>query len=90
MHLLKGLKSCDTLSHFYLTYYVNFTVAGHLVTCVNDTKILLMRHLSAKEDGHFADKKRLLVSLMEPTIEYIMKCIFENTSQSQVSIWFLW
>lgn len=63
---------------------------GHLVTCVNDTKILLMRHLSAKEDGHFADKKRLLVSLMEPTIEYIMKCIFENTSQSQVSIWFLW
>ncbi|KAI5604905.1 hypothetical protein BDE02_01G317500 [Populus trichocarpa] len=56
---------------------------GHLVTCVNDTKILLMRHLSAKEDGHFADKKRLLVSLMEPTIEYIMKCIFENTSQSQ-------
>lgn len=65
-------------------------IAGHLVTCVNDTKILLMRHLSAKEDGHFADKKRLLVSLMEPTIEYIMKCIFENTSQSQVSIWFLW
>ncbi|XP_024449198.2 uncharacterized protein LOC7478706 isoform X3 [Populus trichocarpa] len=58
-------------------------IAGHLVTCVNDTKILLMRHLSAKEDGHFADKKRLLVSLMEPTIEYIMKCIFENTSQSQ-------
>ncbi|XP_011046723.1 PREDICTED: UPF0505 protein C16orf62 homolog isoform X2 [Populus euphratica] len=56
---------------------------GHLVTCVNDTKILLMRHLSAKEDGHFADKKRLLVGLMEPTIEYIMKCIFENTSQSQ-------
>lgn len=58
-------------------------IAGHLVTCVNDTKILVMRHISANEDGHFADKKRLLVSLMEPTIEYIMKCIFENTSQSQ-------
>ncbi|KAJ6423811.1 hypothetical protein OIU84_024728 [Salix udensis] len=56
---------------------------GHLVTCVNDTKILLMRHLSAREDGHFSDKKRVLVSLMEPSIEYIMKCIFENTSQSQ-------
>uniref|UniRef100_A0A6N2M8D9 Uncharacterized protein n=1 Tax=Salix viminalis TaxID=40686 RepID=A0A6N2M8D9_SALVM len=58
-------------------------IAGHLVTCVNDTKILLMRHLSAREDGHFSDKKRVLVSLMEPSIEYIMKCIFENTSQSQ-------
>ncbi|KAB5521161.1 hypothetical protein DKX38_025480 [Salix brachista] len=56
---------------------------GHLVTCVNDTKILLMRHLSAREDGHFSDMKRVLVSLMEPSIEYIMKCIFENTSQSQ-------
>ncbi|KAJ6754149.1 ESOPHAGEAL CANCER ASSOCIATED PROTEIN [Salix purpurea] len=56
---------------------------GHLVTCVNDTKILLMRHLSAREDGHFSDKKRVLVTLMEPSIEYIMKCIFENTSQSQ-------
>ncbi|KAG5254633.1 UPF0505 protein [Salix suchowensis] len=56
---------------------------GHLVTCVNDTKILVMRHLSAREDGHFSDKKRVLVTLMEPSIEYIMKCIFENTSQSQ-------
>ncbi|CAK7324574.1 unnamed protein product [Dovyalis caffra] len=61
-------------------------IAGHLITCVNDIEILLMRHLSVKETLHglFAGKKSLLLSLMEPTIDYIMKCIFENSSQSQV------
>ncbi|XP_048235004.1 VPS35 endosomal protein-sorting factor-like isoform X2 [Ricinus communis] len=59
---------------------------GYLITCVNDIKILLGDLLSTKgpPDKQFAGKIRLLVSLIEPAIEYIMKCIFENASQSQV------
>lgn len=58
-------------------------VAGHLITSINDIKILLMRNSSTKESTHgkSTDNKRLLVSLMEPTIEYIMKCIFKDASQ---------
>ncbi|XP_031284588.1 VPS35 endosomal protein sorting factor-like [Pistacia vera] len=59
---------------------------GHLITSVNDIKILLMWNSSTKESTHgkSTDNKRLLVSLMEPTIEYIMKCIFKDASQRQV------
>ncbi|OAY28461.1 VPS35 endosomal protein-sorting factor-like isoform X3 [Manihot esculenta] len=58
---------------------------GYLVTCVNDIKILLIHLLSAKETPniHFSGKIGLLVSLIEPTIEYIMKFIFEDASQRQ-------
>ncbi|PRQ31929.1 putative vacuolar protein sorting-associated protein [Rosa chinensis] len=56
---------------------------GCLLTCVNDFKILLMRVISAKETFHrkLTENKRLLISLMEPTIDYIMKCIFKNVSE---------
>ncbi|KAJ0102793.1 hypothetical protein Patl1_04144 [Pistacia atlantica] len=59
---------------------------GHLITSVNDIKILLMWNSSTKEStlGKSTDNKRLLVSLMEPTIEYLMKCIFKDASQRQV------
>ncbi|XP_012070871.1 VPS35 endosomal protein sorting factor-like isoform X2 [Jatropha curcas] len=59
---------------------------GYLVTCVNDIKILLIHLSTAKEAPHgpFAGKIRLLVSLIEPTIEYIMKCIFADVSQRQI------
>ncbi|KAJ9153808.1 hypothetical protein P3X46_027210 [Hevea brasiliensis] len=64
---------------------------GYLVTCVNDIKFLLIHLLSAKETlhGHFSGKMRLLVSLIEPTIEYIMKFIFEDASQRQAYSVFL-
>ncbi|XP_024158297.1 VPS35 endosomal protein-sorting factor-like isoform X1 [Rosa chinensis] len=60
---------------------------GCLLTCVNDFKILLMRVISAKETFHrkLTENKRLLISLMEPTIDYIMKCIFKNVSERQVN-----
>lgn len=56
---------------------------GCLLTCANDFKIVLMRVMSAEETSHgnLSDNKRLLVSLMEPTIEFIMKCIFKNMSE---------
>lgn len=70
-HCARKLPSCDT---------------GHLITSINDIKILLARVLSTKEAAHgkSVDNRRLLVSLMEPTIEYIMKCIFKDASQRQV------
>ncbi|KAL9441648.1 hypothetical protein AB3S75_020195 [Citrus x aurantiifolia] len=70
-HCARKLPLCDT---------------GHLITSINDIKILLMRVLSTKEAAHgkSVDNSRLLVSLMEPTIEYIMKCIFKDASQRQV------
>ncbi|GKV38764.1 hypothetical protein SLEP1_g46642 [Rubroshorea leprosula] len=58
---------------------------GYLATCVNDIKILVMQISSTKKTSHgHADKKRLLVNLMEPAIEFIMKCIFKDVSQRQV------
>jgi hypothetical protein len=58
-------------------------LTGYLVKCVNDIKILVMRIVSGKEatQGNFTNNKRLLVNLMEPTIEYLMKCIFKDSSQ---------
>ncbi|XP_019456612.1 PREDICTED: UPF0505 protein C16orf62 homolog isoform X1 [Lupinus angustifolius] len=60
---------------------------GYLVTCVNDITIILMQMLSAKESthGNVQSFKKLQVSQMEPTMEYIMKCIFNGLSQRQVS-----
>ncbi|KAJ7963774.1 UPF0505 protein C16orf62-like [Quillaja saponaria] len=59
---------------------------GYLVTCVNDIRVLLTRIVSTDESAHgnTTENKRLLVSLMEPAIEYIMKCIFKDLSQRQV------
>ncbi|TKY57323.1 UPF0505 protein C16orf6 [Spatholobus suberectus] len=60
---------------------------GYLVTCVKDIRVILMQILSANERTHKNVKlnKKLQVSLMEPTIEYIMKSIFNGLSQRQVN-----
>ncbi|PON91931.1 Suppressor of white apricot protein [Trema orientale] len=57
-----------------------------LVRCVNDIKTLCSRMLEAKggAEGNINDNKRLLFSLMEPTIEFIMQCIFKDASERQV------
>ncbi|XP_061342230.1 uncharacterized protein LOC133288485 isoform X2 [Gastrolobium bilobum] len=56
---------------------------GYLVTSVNDIRVILMQILSANERtrGNVKPNIKLQVSLMEPTIEYIMKCIFNGLSQ---------
>lgn len=58
-------------------------LTGYLVKCVNDINIQLMRIISARELTHrnSTDNKRLLFTLMEPTIEYIMKSIFKDASK---------
>ncbi|KAF7831338.1 UPF0505 protein [Senna tora] len=60
---------------------------GNLVTCVNDIGVILNQILSTSESicRNVMDNKKLLVTLMEPTIEYIMKCIFKGLPQRQIS-----
>lgn len=60
---------------------------GYLVTCVNDLRVILTQTLAANEStlGNFKNNKKLQISLMEPTIEYIMKCIFSGLSQRRVN-----
>lgn len=60
---------------------------GYLATCVNDMRVILMQILSSNGRTHKNVKHntKLQVSLMEPTIEYIMKCIFNGLSQRQVN-----
>ncbi|XP_058761026.1 uncharacterized protein LOC131634379 isoform X2 [Vicia villosa] len=62
-------------------------LAGYLVTCVNDLKVILTQTLATNESnlGSFQNNKKLQISLMEPTIEYIMKCIFIGLSQRRVN-----
>ncbi|KAI3675626.1 hypothetical protein L1987_85217 [Smallanthus sonchifolius] len=57
--------------------------AGHLVTCISDQKLILRQIVSMKETkyGNFLGDHKLLISLMEPTIEYTMRCIFKDSNQ---------
>lgn len=59
------------------------TGTGYLVTCVNDIRVILSQIISTKESthGNFKHNRKLQISLMEPTIEYIMKCLFSGLSQ---------
>lgn len=56
---------------------------GYLITCLNDITRIFTRISSTKESAHgcFAGSKRSLVSLMEPSVEFIMKCILNDASQ---------
>ncbi|GMN51638.1 hypothetical protein TIFTF001_020788 [Ficus carica] len=81
--MIRGLA--DPLASAYCRLYLahcmrklpSYDIAC-LVRSVNDIKTVLSRIISANEN------KRLLVSLMEPTIEFSMKCIFKDASQRQV------
>ncbi|CAL5335658.1 unnamed protein product [Camellia sinensis] len=57
----------------------------YLIVCISDMEILLMRFLSEKEATHekFSENCRSLVSLTEPAIEYIIKCIIKESYQTR-------
>ena len=81
--LLYGLQ-IDSCVYFHTTYFICYaTGTGYLVTCVNDIRVILIQILSANERSHKNVKLniKLQVSLMEPTIEYIMKCVFNGLTQ---------
>ncbi|KAL5548430.1 hypothetical protein UlMin_003661, partial [Ulmus minor] len=73
--------SADPAASAYCHLYV-----GHIDTCVNDIRILFSRIISAKgaTERNINENKRLFVSLMELTIEFMLKCIFKDASQRQV------
>ncbi|XP_027329733.1 UPF0505 protein C16orf62 homolog isoform X3 [Abrus precatorius] len=60
---------------------------GYLLTCVKDIRVILMQILSANDrtSKNVKLNEKFQISLMEPTIEYIMKCIFNGLSQRQVN-----
>ncbi|KAG8386102.1 hypothetical protein BUALT_Bualt03G0114100 [Buddleja alternifolia] len=57
---------------------------GYLVTCINDLKVLLMRLISPREAllENLPGNSKLLLTLIEPTIEYIMRCLFKDLKQN--------
>ncbi|KAL0353662.1 UNVERIFIED_CONTAM: VPS35 endosomal protein sorting factor-like [Sesamum angustifolium] len=55
---------------------------GFLITCINDLKLLLMR----LSDGNLSGNSKLLLTLVEPTIEYIIRCLFKDRKQMEISI----
>ncbi|OMP04384.1 Vacuolar protein sorting-associated protein 35 [Corchorus olitorius] len=79
-HRAQKLPSYDT------GYFDQTKDIGYLITCVNDMKLVFTRISSSKETGNgcFADSKRSLISLMEPAIEFIMKCLFKDVSLHSV------
>ncbi|XP_008447726.1 uncharacterized protein LOC103490132 isoform X2 [Cucumis melo] len=68
-HCAHKLPSCDV---------------GVLISCVNDMNVQLKHFITAKETDSSTDNKVLLVSVMEPTIEYIVKCMFKYVSQREL------
>ncbi|KAK4439774.1 VPS35 endosomal protein sorting factor-like [Sesamum alatum] len=60
---------------------------GFLITCINDLKVLLMRLTQARDamDGNLSGNSKLLLTLIEPTIEYIMRCLFKDRKQMEIS-----
>jgi len=55
---------------------------------MNDMNILLMDAMSLKRDVSKTseEKKRLLINLIEPTIEYIVHHIFEDTPKVSCAV----
>ncbi|GAB4849622.1 hypothetical protein Ancab_004416 [Ancistrocladus abbreviatus] len=49
---------------------------GYLITCINDINAMMVPIISAKANGKGSSSK--LISLIEPTIEYIVKWIFRD------------
>ncbi|KAH7842024.1 hypothetical protein Vadar_000616 [Vaccinium darrowii] len=84
----------DPLASAYCRLYIahcaqklpqQYSETGYLIICINDIKNLLTRFLSAEEstDENFAERSKSLISLMEPTIEYIVKCIINDSNQTR-------
>ncbi|XP_039171623.1 VPS35 endosomal protein sorting factor-like isoform X4 [Eucalyptus grandis] len=90
--MIRGLA--DPLSSAYCRLYMVHRArkllsrdTAYLITCMNDMNILLMDAMSLKRDVSKTseEKKRLLINLIEPTIEYIVHHIFEDTPKEQLA-----
>lgn len=51
-------------------------ITGYLIKCIKDIEDVLAPILVDKDGcSYITDDKKLLFNLMEPAIEYIMKCL---------------
>lgn len=58
-------------------YKFDHGVTGNLIKCIKDIEDILAPFLVDKDGySYITDDKKLIFSLMEPAIEYIMKCLF--------------
>ncbi|KAL1207085.1 hypothetical protein V5N11_004293 [Cardamine amara subsp. amara] len=80
--MVRGLA--DPLASLYCRLYMvhrmqkfGFCNSGYLIKCIKDVEDILVPVLVDKDGySYITDDKKLLFSLMEPAIEYIMKCLF--------------
>ncbi|KNA22780.1 hypothetical protein SOVF_031280 isoform A [Spinacia oleracea] len=86
--MMRGLGNplASAYCHLYLVYSVQKLPArhnGYLITCIRDISLLMVPIVSSKvtiEDIN-SESRQVLVHLMEPPMEYIMKCIFKDHQQ---------
>nr|GLL22561.1 UPF0505 protein isoform X2 [Ipomoea trifida] len=61
------------------------SLPGYLVNCINDMKTLFMDIASVEKSKYQSlSEKKMLVGLVEPAVEYIMKCLFKDCNPLQV------
>ncbi|XP_057787699.1 uncharacterized protein LOC131004943 isoform X3 [Salvia miltiorrhiza] len=60
---------------------------GFLIACVNDLKLLLVHFIPAREavNGNLSRNSELLLTLVEPAIEYIIRCLFKDLKKMEIS-----
>ncbi|XP_060209136.1 uncharacterized protein LOC132636334 isoform X3 [Lycium barbarum] len=85
----------DPLSSFYCRLYLAHCAQklpqrniGHLIISMNDMKTLLMNgaHVASAEktSGGLSGTRSSRLGLMEPAIEYVMKCLFKESCELQI------
>lgn len=58
-------------------------MTGFLITCINDLKLLLVGSTPAREavNGNLSGNSGILPTLVQPAIEYIVRCLFKDLKQ---------
>ncbi|KAK4727305.1 hypothetical protein R3W88_032222 [Solanum pinnatisectum] len=85
----------DPLASFYCRLYLAHCAQklpqrdiGHLIISMNDMKTLLMNgaHVASAEkpSGALSGTRSSKLGLMEPAIEYVMKCLFKESCELQI------
>lgn len=85
----------DPLASFYCRLYLAHCAQklpqrdiGHLIISMNDMKTLLMNGAQVasveKPSGALSGTRSSKLGLMEPTIEYVMKCLFKESCELQI------
>ncbi|KAL5715384.1 hypothetical protein ACHQM5_017212 [Ranunculus cassubicifolius] len=84
--MIRGLA--DPLASFYCRLYMVRCAqkffpqdTGYLLTCIGDMNMTLASIITEKEtvSTYSRGNKKLLISLLEPTVEWIVKCICKDT-----------